>query len=467
MLSFFLFFPPLPPPTHTDHSNKLLYEILFDEEFLGGLALRCSQNRAYRLPPSCLLNISYGLRLENEKAAQKSAGRSPRSDLNYASAAASPHTQQFGDGPTPHNYPYFRSKFRFSATALQGYLNPEQYQPQPKGYDAVDYDNRYGNYGSGSTHPAYGQRSMEFVPESSRPPRFNRGRGRGDYSPNERGRRENGGSRERPPSLADKPTPVLMQRRGGGRGGGGGEVKVAGRQPSKQSRNIEKEYSSTETESQDEFSAALQALPKMKPASAASTPKSTFVSASPQANGGDAERGRGKHEKKEPHIRSSDHNKDREKQPSPKKNKKRELSPSVAAMFEAVSASQQSSSDVFSTSDDMETRDEGPSATLKSMLNIQGQGGALLPIATTTAMAPPPTVQPRIPDALQKLLRAPPPAPHTIPQHPVPVPPVMGFLSPRAPLLPYPGFQQPPPPQIPLGGTVYISKLGNTYKYMY
>ena len=41
------------------------YEILFDEEFLGGLTLRCSPNRAYRLPPSCLINISHGLRLKN------------------------------------------------------------------------------------------------------------------------------------------------------------------------------------------------------------------------------------------------------------------------------------------------------------------------------------------------------------------------------------------------------------------
>ena len=62
----------------TDGSNELLYEILFDEEFLGGLALRCSQNRAYRLPPSCLLNISHGKRLEEEKKAQKLTGHAPR-----------------------------------------------------------------------------------------------------------------------------------------------------------------------------------------------------------------------------------------------------------------------------------------------------------------------------------------------------------------------------------------------------
>ena len=62
----------------TEGSNELTYEILFDEEFPEGLALRCSENRAYRLPPSCLLNISHGKRLEEEKKAQKLTGHTPR-----------------------------------------------------------------------------------------------------------------------------------------------------------------------------------------------------------------------------------------------------------------------------------------------------------------------------------------------------------------------------------------------------
>lgn len=47
-----------------------LLEVLFDEDFLGGLMLRCSTNRAYRLPSSCLLNFSHGHRLEEEKQAK-------------------------------------------------------------------------------------------------------------------------------------------------------------------------------------------------------------------------------------------------------------------------------------------------------------------------------------------------------------------------------------------------------------
>ena len=66
----------------------------------------------------------------------------------------------------------------------------------------------------------------------------------------------------------------------------------------------------------------------------------------------------------------------------------------------------------------------------------------------------------KMPDALQKLLRA--PAPSSSPNQ---RPPMMGAsplpgYPPRGPLLPYPGYQQsPPPPQIPLGGTCTCTYL--------
>ena len=67
------------------------YEIVFDEEFLGGLALRCSPNRAYRLPASCLLNISYGKRLE----ALKDSRKHQASGASYSSAVQNPYQSQF------------------------------------------------------------------------------------------------------------------------------------------------------------------------------------------------------------------------------------------------------------------------------------------------------------------------------------------------------------------------------------
>ncbi|ELK34946.1 5'-3' exoribonuclease 1 [Myotis davidii] len=42
----------------------VLFEVLFDEEFPGGLTIRCSPGRGYRLPTSALVNLSYGSRSE-------------------------------------------------------------------------------------------------------------------------------------------------------------------------------------------------------------------------------------------------------------------------------------------------------------------------------------------------------------------------------------------------------------------
>ncbi|XP_061694188.1 5'-3' exoribonuclease 1 isoform X2 [Syngnathoides biaculeatus] len=44
--------------------DEVLYEVLFDEEFTGGLNIRCTSNRCYRLPPCALINLSHGSRLD-------------------------------------------------------------------------------------------------------------------------------------------------------------------------------------------------------------------------------------------------------------------------------------------------------------------------------------------------------------------------------------------------------------------
>uniref|UniRef100_A0A8C3LLH9 5'-3' exoribonuclease 1 n=1 Tax=Chrysolophus pictus TaxID=9089 RepID=A0A8C3LLH9_CHRPC len=44
--------------------TDVLFEVLFDEEFLGGLTIRCSPARGYRLPSSALINLSHGVRSE-------------------------------------------------------------------------------------------------------------------------------------------------------------------------------------------------------------------------------------------------------------------------------------------------------------------------------------------------------------------------------------------------------------------
>ncbi|KAI1882663.1 hypothetical protein AGOR_G00237200 [Albula goreensis] len=47
-----------------DREAEVLYEVVFDEEFAGGLTIRCSPGRGYRLPPSALINLTHGCRQE-------------------------------------------------------------------------------------------------------------------------------------------------------------------------------------------------------------------------------------------------------------------------------------------------------------------------------------------------------------------------------------------------------------------
>ncbi|KAA8586685.1 hypothetical protein FQN60_000521 [Etheostoma spectabile] len=47
-----------------DREAEVLYEVLFDEEFAGGLCIRCTSPRCYRLPPCALINLSHGTRVD-------------------------------------------------------------------------------------------------------------------------------------------------------------------------------------------------------------------------------------------------------------------------------------------------------------------------------------------------------------------------------------------------------------------
>ncbi|RWS07877.1 exoribonuclease 1-like protein [Dinothrombium tinctorium] len=47
---------------HIDESrnDNSIYDIVFDDEFVGAMSLQCSPGRGYKLPPASLINISYG-----------------------------------------------------------------------------------------------------------------------------------------------------------------------------------------------------------------------------------------------------------------------------------------------------------------------------------------------------------------------------------------------------------------------
>ncbi|TKS80349.1 5'-3' exoribonuclease 1 [Collichthys lucidus] len=48
-----------------EREAEVLYEVLFDDEFAGGLNIRCTSPRGYRLPPCALINLSHGARVDH------------------------------------------------------------------------------------------------------------------------------------------------------------------------------------------------------------------------------------------------------------------------------------------------------------------------------------------------------------------------------------------------------------------
>ncbi|XP_047419394.1 5'-3' exoribonuclease 1 [Sciurus carolinensis] len=73
----------------------VLFEVLFDEEFPGGLTIRCSPGRGYRLPTSALVNLSHGSRSEtgNQKL---TAIVKPQPAANYCSSNPSVSSSHLG-----------------------------------------------------------------------------------------------------------------------------------------------------------------------------------------------------------------------------------------------------------------------------------------------------------------------------------------------------------------------------------
>lgn len=76
----------------------VLFEVLFDEEFPGGLTIRCSPGRGYRLPTSALVNLSHGSRCEtgNQKL---TAIVKPQPSVSHCSAAPSGHLGGLNHSP--------------------------------------------------------------------------------------------------------------------------------------------------------------------------------------------------------------------------------------------------------------------------------------------------------------------------------------------------------------------------------
>ena len=87
--------------------NTTIYEVLYDEEFLGGLSIRGSSISAYRLPPSCLINLSYG-RAQHRKGAMTThpnnwrQNSSPSAAPYYANDRRNPYFYYTSHGMNPY-----------------------------------------------------------------------------------------------------------------------------------------------------------------------------------------------------------------------------------------------------------------------------------------------------------------------------------------------------------------------------
>lgn len=83
-----------------DREAEVLYEVLFDEEFAGGLNIRCTSPRGYRLPACALINLSFGARVDHiVKPQPASATKNSNRHLGGLN-----HSPQSPFIPTQHNH---------------------------------------------------------------------------------------------------------------------------------------------------------------------------------------------------------------------------------------------------------------------------------------------------------------------------------------------------------------------------
>ncbi|KAG7262043.1 hypothetical protein CRUP_015991 [Coryphaenoides rupestris] len=89
-----------------DREAEVLYEVVFDEEFVGGLTIRCPGGRGYRLPSCSLINLSHGTRLENG-AHKLMAIVKPQPSTQPRPQQAQPRPQQAQPRPQQASRPPF------------------------------------------------------------------------------------------------------------------------------------------------------------------------------------------------------------------------------------------------------------------------------------------------------------------------------------------------------------------------
>ncbi len=91
-----------------DKPENAMIEVLFDAEFQGGLTIRCSAARAYRVPGSALINISHGERVARPATTSNNTGASATSGSQRGSkptAVVTPMDLQAANRPQEWQMP--------------------------------------------------------------------------------------------------------------------------------------------------------------------------------------------------------------------------------------------------------------------------------------------------------------------------------------------------------------------------
>ncbi|XP_067051785.1 5'-3' exoribonuclease 1-like isoform X1 [Acropora muricata] len=83
-----------------DENSDVMYEVVFDEPFLGGQPLRCSSNKVYLMSAASLINISHGNRCEAKKNVERSGGVSRQQQPgSITTPSMSPFSPGLGASP--------------------------------------------------------------------------------------------------------------------------------------------------------------------------------------------------------------------------------------------------------------------------------------------------------------------------------------------------------------------------------
>ncbi|XP_031730408.1 5'-3' exoribonuclease 1-like isoform X2 [Anarrhichthys ocellatus] len=123
-----------------EREAEVLYEVIFDDEFAGGLNIRCASPRGYRLPPCALINFSHGARVDhNSQKLTAIIKPQPTTAANFNSQRQPPglnHSPRSPFTPAQHNNKHSGGKAASQGNRSSPSKGPIQKQ-QAKEYNNV------------------------------------------------------------------------------------------------------------------------------------------------------------------------------------------------------------------------------------------------------------------------------------------------------------------------------------------